>query len=129
MAAGSFNHMPRYLKEIDRAQRAALLLAANRAAVQARGDTGGYNIGTITATARAGPAKRDRRGRLICEIVMRDYRGIFFELGTRKRRRRKLKQPRRSHDQNRGVRAIRMLSKATREQAKTLEGELRLKMP
>lgn len=93
-----------YALEVDRRCDRALGKAAAAGVAAARATPTRYNIGEILNSIVATPA-RERKGGREVSIVAGDWRATMFELGTYTRRRRKLKQPRRTSRPNKGVRA------------------------
>ena len=109
----------------------ALGSAASVGVSAARSAPTRYRIGGIQGTVHAEPARGDRRMRaLVVPIVARDFRAVFFELGTLGRRRRKLKRPRsRPAPPGSGIRPQRYLAlglrRAKEQLPRLLEREIR----
>lgn len=122
-----------YERQMERGVQRAIGRAAAIGVAASRGAaTGGYRVGEITGSTKVQPPvvryrSRGRTGWLL-SIVASDWRSLFFELGTNKRRRRKLSpktiarrntasgQARQAKVANqRGVRALYFLNKGVRE--------------
>jgi hypothetical protein len=105
-------HFGEFERELYAATRAALDEVANAALLEVKSaDTLGYRIQAILGSVMRTGVERTSKGAGVW-LVVQDWRGIFFEKGTYRHRKGKLKQPRRSERANQGVQAVRYLSKA-----------------
>lgn len=113
------NHFRQLGNDYERATKKALGRTAGVVMATARGAPSRYDIGSIQASVKATPVHKWRSGwRLI--VWASDFRAGFFEFGTYRGRRRKLKRPRKAGGQARydagarGVQAQRFMAKANR---------------
>lgn len=112
-----------YHHELERAVDRALGRSAGVAKAAAKSKPTSYNIGAILDEIEVEEAKDYKGGREV-HLVAKDWRSTFFELGTYKRRRRKLKQPRRSTSTRKGVKPGYFLSRGLRAGKAVLLREL-----
>lgn len=82
-----------YGVQVRRASERALGRAAGVGVAAGRQAASKYRIQGIQATVRASTTIESSRGGIRVPIIVTDYRGVFFALGTLARRRRRLKRP------------------------------------
>jgi hypothetical protein len=106
-------HFKAFELELFAATRRAVDKVADGALEQAQSAPipAGYRIQGITAAVVRSGVERTEKG-AGAWLIARDWRSLFFELGTYQRRRRKLKQPRSSSRANQGVWPAYFLSRA-----------------
>jgi len=110
--------------EMERAIQRGLGRGAFLIAAAAREQLTKYRIQSILEKIRAAGVSRIPGG-FRATVVGADFREIFFEKGTYKRRRAKLKQGRRSSSQQRGVKAGHFLLRGLRAASPAVREEIR----
>lgn len=118
------DHFDEYEQALYQATHRALDAAADIAVAEVRASPTPYELAPILDSAMRTGVERTSKGQGVF-IVLADWRGILFELGTYRRRKRPLKQPRRSDRPNRGVRPGYFLIRATRTAKKSIPELLR----
>lgn len=90
--------------------------------------TKGYRVERIISDVGVTSPRRGDKG-LEVTLYWRDFRAVFFQFGTYKRRKKKLKRDRRSTSDQMGVKALRFMNRAARAATAALidaiRGELR----
>lgn len=116
----------RYRLEADRAIQRAVTITAQAAAAAARETPTDYHIQDVLNSIIATPARPSRRG-YAALVIVRDFKGIFFEKGTYAKRGRKRSTRGRPStvEGNRGIKPVRMLRKQMKPARALLEAQIR----
>ena len=117
-----------FSREVENAVRNSLRDAGQIGVNVARQTASEYNIGAIKGSVfQSGVEKHSTKGWGVW-LIAGDWRAILFEYGTYTRRKRPLKQPRRSNRPNKGVKAGYFLTKGLRTARASLPDLLRAHM-
>lgn len=119
----------RYRENTERAIRVAVDDTADQVAAAARATSTEYDIREVLDSIESTPARPSRRG-YAALVLVRDWRGRFFESGTyAKRGARKSNRGRASAvEGNRGVKPVKMLRKQVRPARAMLEAQIRRRL-